>query len=103
MKWSVRRIDGSAGNEDTQFQHSQDRLHSLGFRACLSLTWSRVSLQVKSELDSCREVRMAQGEFVEPEVFGNALGAIFEVTNWPVYSWANIYNFGTPFTMPRTH
>jgi hypothetical protein len=53
-----------------------------------------------SALDACREARMAQGEFVDPEVFGNALGALFDVTYWPVYSWANIYHFGTPFSTP---
>lgn len=51
-------------------------------------------------LDACREARMAKGEFVEPEIFGNALGAIFDITSWPVYSWANIYHFGNPFSTP---
>ena len=56
-----------------------------------------------SALDACREARMAQGEFVEPEVFGNALGAIFDITYWPVYAWANIYHFGNPFATPCSH
>jgi hypothetical protein len=57
----------------------------------------------KSALDTCREAQMAKGEFVEPEVFGNALGMFFDVTYWPVYSWANIYHFGSPFATPCTH
>ncbi len=54
----------------------------------------------KSELAACREARRARGEFVEPEVFGGVLSLIFDVTYWPVYSWANIYHFGTPFATP---
>lgn len=57
----------------------------------------------ESALDTCRETRLARGEFVEPEVFGNALGAIFDITYWPVYSWANIYHFGNPFATPCIH
>ena len=57
----------------------------------------------KSALDACRETRRAQGEFVEPEVFGGILGLVFDVTNWPVYSWANMYHDGTPFATPCTH
>jgi hypothetical protein len=57
----------------------------------------------KSALDACREERTARGEFVEPEVFGNALGVIFDVTFWPLYSWANLTHFGTPFSTPCTH
>jgi hypothetical protein len=57
----------------------------------------------KSALDACRQVRRARGEFVEPEVFGNALGAMFDVIYWPVYSWANIHHFGTPFATPCSH
>ncbi|HAX69151.1 MAG TPA: hypothetical protein PK152_04935 [Anaerolineales bacterium] len=56
----------------------------------------------KSALVACRETRKAQGEFVEPEVFGGILGLVFDVTNWPVYSWANIYHDGTPFATPCT-
>jgi hypothetical protein len=57
----------------------------------------------KSALDACREERMVQGEFVEPEVFGNGLGGLFDVPYWPVYSWANIHHFGTLFATPCTH
>ena len=64
----------------------------LGFH----LTW-------KSALEACREARVAQGEFVEPEVFGNALGLAFDVTFWPVYARANIHHDGTPFATPCTH
>jgi hypothetical protein len=46
---------------------------------------------------------MAQGEFVEPEVFGNVLGLAFDVAYWPVYSAANIRLDGTPFATPCTH
>lgn len=64
----------------------------LGFH----LTW-------KQALDACREARMARGEFVEPEVFGNILGLFFDVTYWPVYVWANLYHDGTPLATPCTH
>jgi len=57
----------------------------------------------KSALATCREAQLASGEFVEPEVFGGALGLAFDVTFWPVYSWANIYHDGTPFATPCTH
>lgn len=57
----------------------------------------------KSELDACREMRKAHGEFEEPEVFGGFLGLFFDVTNWPVYAWANIHHFGTLFATPCTH
>jgi hypothetical protein len=57
----------------------------------------------KSALDTCRAAQMAHGEFVEPEVFENALGMIFDVTYWPVYLRANIYHFGTPFATPCSH
>ena len=57
----------------------------------------------KSALAACREARMARGEFVEPEVFGSVLGLAFDVTFWPVYSWANIYHDGMPFATPCTH
>jgi hypothetical protein len=46
---------------------------------------------------------MAQGEFAEPEVLGNALGLAFDVTWWPVYAAANIYHDGTPFATLCTH
>jgi len=57
----------------------------------------------QSDLAACREMRRAQGEFVEPEVFGGFMGLIFDVTNWPIYAWANIYHDGTPFATPCTH
>ena len=60
-------------------------------------------LKWKSALAACREAQMARGEFVEPEVFGNALGFAFDVTFWPVYARANIYHWGTPFATPCTH
>ena len=60
-------------------------------------------LKWKSALTACRETRRAQGEFVEPEVFGGVLGLVLDVTNWPVYTWANMYHDGTPFATPCTH
>jgi hypothetical protein len=51
----------------------------------------------KTTLNSCREDRLAQGDFVEPEVFAGGLGYLFDVTFWPVYAQANIYHDGTPF------
>jgi hypothetical protein len=57
----------------------------------------------KSALDTCREVRIARGEFAEPEVFSSPLGFAFDVTFWPVYARANIYHDGTPFATPCTH
>lgn len=60
-------------------------------------------LKWKSALAACRQTRMAQGEFVEPEVFGGVLGLAFDVTNWPIYSWANVHHHGTLFATPCTH
>jgi hypothetical protein len=57
----------------------------------------------ESALAACREAQMARGEFVEPEVFGNAIGLAFDVTFWPVYARANIYHDDTPFATPCTH
>jgi hypothetical protein len=59
--------------------------------------------QWESALSDCREALRAQGEFVEPEVFGGVLGLVFDVTYWPVYARANIYHDGTPFATPCTH
>ncbi|MGC8947468.1 MAG: hypothetical protein ACP5N6_15085, partial [Anaerolineae bacterium] len=56
----------------------------LGIGIAFHLKW-------KSALAACQETRRAQGEFVEPEVFGGILGLVFDMTNWPVYAWANIY------------
>ena len=60
-------------------------------------------LKWQSAQDACRETRRARGEFVEPEVLGGALGLLFDVTNWPIYAWANMYHFGTPFATPCDH
>ena len=57
----------------------------------------------KSALGACREAQIARGEFVEPEVFGGILGLAFDVTAWPVYAWANMHHFGTPFATPCEH
>lgn len=57
----------------------------------------------KSALATCRHARIAQGEFVEPEVFGNAIGLLFDIACWPIYSAANLYHDGTLFATPCTH
>ena len=57
----------------------------------------------KSDLEECRALRRAQGEFVEPEVLGGVIGLAFDVTMWPVYAAANMYHDGTPFATPCTH
>lgn len=57
----------------------------------------------KAAQDTCREIRAARGEFVEPEVFGGAIGFFFDVTYWPVYAAANMHLDGTPFATPCTH
>ncbi len=57
----------------------------------------------KSALQDCREFRLAQGEFVEPVVFPGILGAIIDILNWPVYTWANLYHFGNAFSTPCDH
>ncbi len=59
-------------------------------------TWQRT-------LEACRQERMARGEFVEPQVFWGPIALVFDVTFWPVYAWANLYHFGTPFSTPCTH
>lgn len=52
----------------------------------------------KSDWNACQELKASRGEFVEPyEIYGGMLGVFFDVSAWPVYSWANIYHFGTPF------
>ena len=56
-----------------------------------------------SALATCRETRIAQGEYVEPEVLGGALGFAFDVVFWPTYLRANINLDGIPFTTPCTH
>ena len=99
----VRRIEGSAEMKARNFN-----IHKIAY---VLLVFALIYLGLgfgfhfkwKSALDACREERMAQGEFVDPEVFGNALGVIFDVTYWPVYSRANIYHFGTPLATPCSH
>jgi hypothetical protein len=59
--------------------------------------------KLESALAACREAQMARGEFVEPEVFGNAMDLAFDVTFWPFYARANIYHDSTPFATPCTH
>jgi len=54
----------------------------------------------KAAVEECRQMRVARGEFVEPEVFGGVLGLVFTVTNWPIYAWANWYHTGTIFATP---
>lgn len=57
----------------------------------------------KSALAACREAQRTQGQFVEPEVFVGVVALAFNVTFWPVYAWANIYHYGTPFSTPCVH
>lgn len=57
----------------------------------------------KHELAACRALRQARGEFVEPEVFAGPLSLAFDVANWPVYAYWNMYHDGTPFATPCTH
>lgn len=60
-------------------------------------------LKWSDELTKCNEILREQGEFVEPEIFRTAVGFVFDITFWPVYSVANIYHDGTPFATPCTH
>ena len=53
-------------------------------------------VQEKRHWNACREQRIAKGEFVEPEMYP-VLGVVFDMTYWPVYMWANKYNFGSVF------
>ncbi|MDQ7030507.1 MAG: hypothetical protein Q9O62_12370 [Ardenticatenia bacterium] len=53
-------------------------------------------------LDTCRAVRIARGEFVEPE-WSPVVAFVFNVSFWPVYAAANGYHNGTPFATPCTH
>jgi hypothetical protein len=52
---------------------------------------------------ACQDALMAQGEFVEPEMFSGVIGLAFDVAFWPVYAAANIRLDGTPFASPCTH
>lgn len=54
-------------------------------------------------LAECQKATLAEGKFVEPEVFDNVLGLAFDVIFWPLYAWANIHLDGTPFSTPCTH
>jgi hypothetical protein len=54
-------------------------------------------------LEECRNARLARGEFVEPEVFSGVLALFFNVTNWPLYAWANWYHWGTVLATPCHH
>ena len=96
---------GSRGNSI----HSMSKIVSRLLLVLLIVTLIYAALGVgfhvrwKSELAECREAQMASGEFVEPEVFGGALGLAFDVAFWPVCTWANIYHDGTPFATPCTH
>lgn len=54
----------------------------------------------KSVSAACRAAREARGEVVDPEVFGGAMGLVFDVSWWPVYLWANLYHFGRLFPTP---
>ncbi len=67
----------------------------LGVGLVFHIKWNR-------EIEACREVRRARGEFVEPDVYP-VLGLLFDITYWPVYAWANLYHDGTPFATPCTH
>jgi len=57
----------------------------------------------KHDLDVCRALRQARGEFVEPEVFAWPLSLALDVANWPVYAYWNVYHDSTPFATPCTH
>lgn len=50
----------------------------------------------QSSIKACREIRAAQGEFVEPE-WSPVIALPFDVTFWPVYAWANWYHAGHVF------
>jgi len=67
----------------------------LGLGVGFHLAW-------ESALEVCRETRMAQGEFVEPAVFGGVLRLGFDVTFWPIYAAANLRQDGTLFATPCT-
>ncbi|WP_299025901.1 hypothetical protein [uncultured Thermanaerothrix sp.] len=51
----------------------------------------------------CRQVQASRGEFVEPGVFAWPLRLAFDLTFWPVYTWANLYHDGVIFATPCTH
>lgn len=47
-------------------------------------------------IKTCREIRAARGEFVEPE-WSPLITLPFDVAFWPVYAWANWYHFDHVF------
>ncbi len=53
-------------------------------------------IQEKHYWNLCNKERLEKGEFVEPEVYP-VIGVLFDVSYWPVYMWANKYNFGSIF------
>lgn len=57
----------------------------------------------KRAQEACRAQMAARGEFVEPEVFWGPLALAFNLTNWPIYAWANYYHDGAVFATPCTH
>lgn len=56
-----------------------------------------------SDVESCRELRRARGEFVDPGGIGGLVGLTIDVIGWPLLSAANIASDGTPFATPCTH
>lgn len=68
----------------------------------LALIYVSVGLSLhfkwKSDWKACQELKTSVEEFVEPqEALGGIIGVAFDVSAWPLYTWANIYHFGTPF------
>lgn len=57
----------------------------------------------ENELAACREMRAAQGEFVEPPVFSSFIRLSFQVIWWPFYVRANLLHFGDAFSTPCGH
>jgi hypothetical protein len=107
---NAQPLDGL--DRSAEMMARKDDLHKIASRFLLILLITTLfylglglgfHLAWKSALTACKEAKMARGEFVEPEVFGGILGLAFDVTFWPVYSWANIYHDGTPFATPCTH
>lgn len=66
------------------------------------LTGFGFHLKWEQALTECRDYRIAQGENVEPPVYGGAMGFIFDLVNWPVYARANMALDGTFFSTPCT-
>jgi hypothetical protein len=54
-------------------------------------------------LKAYRKAQTARGEFVEPDAFAAPLVLMFNMTFWSVYTWANVYHFGTPFAALCVH